>query len=233
MSSEPANGNRTTKLGEPVDGMLPRMVYDDEADEGDEYSAMAEAKLYTAGDAPLCERFISKSTRAGMDSGSFAGKGKSFPISKREDVMAAVRSIGRAGSDNYSAATIKSNIIRIAKAKGFGDALPSAWGDGSDSKESKPNPRDENGVRLVEAAGISQLDFAETNALNPLVKIISAGRGSSGYYTKEVLERDGPKIFKRWHVDVHQSRHRQRGSRAAGRRLFETRCRHHGRCVLG
>ena len=84
-----ANGNRTTKLGAPVD-VLPRMVYDDEADEGDEYSAMAEAKLYTAGDAPLCERFISKSTRAGMDSGSFAGKGKSFPISKCEDVMAAV-----------------------------------------------------------------------------------------------------------------------------------------------
>lgn len=56
---------------------------------------------------------------------------------------------------------------------------------------------DENGVRLVESAGLAPLAFKESGAINPLVKIISPGRGSSGYYTKEVLERDGPKIFKR------------------------------------
>ena len=42
-------------------------------------------------------------------------------------------------------------------------------------------------LRISEAAG----------ELNPLVKIISAGRGSTGYYTEALLKRDGPKIFKR------------------------------------
>lgn len=56
---------------------------------------------------------------------------------------------------------------------------------------------DENGIRLVESAGIEPLKLIESGALNPLVKIISPGRGSSGYYTKELLERDGPQIFKR------------------------------------
>lgn len=53
---------------------------------------------------------------------------------------------------------------------------------------------------LTEAAtGIEPLRLIESDqaAFEPVVKIISAGRGSSGYYSKEVLQRDGPKIFKR------------------------------------
>jgi hypothetical protein len=60
----------------------------------------------------------------------------------------------------------------------------------------KPGP---DGFRLVESAAAPEiLRIAESGeSLNPLVKIISAGRGSSGYYSEAVLKRDGPKIFTR------------------------------------
>lgn len=72
-------------------------------------------------------RDISQDTRKHMPDEDFAGKGRSFPIEKPEDVSAAVHSIGRAGNDNYDSATLKRNIKRIAKRKGF--ALPDAWKD--------------------------------------------------------------------------------------------------------
>lgn len=53
-----------------------------------------------------------------------------------------------------------------------------------------------DGIRLVESAPCDILQFTESS-VNPLVKIISAGRGSTGYYTEDLLKRDGPKIFKR------------------------------------
>ena len=79
------------------------------------------------------ERFIGKAERDSADAGSFAGKNKSFPILKPGDVMAAVRSMGRAGSDNVGTSTLKANIIRIAKKKGWTKYLPQAWQSGSDS----------------------------------------------------------------------------------------------------
>jgi len=36
----------------------------------------------------------------------------------------------------------------------------------------------------------------ESAAVNPVVKIIDEGRGTSGWYRREVLKRDGPKIIK-------------------------------------
>lgn len=57
-------------------------------------------------------------------------------------------------------------------------------------------------VTLVESM-VSFPDLPATFSLTegaakpyPLVKIINEGRGSSGYYTKEVLKRDGPAIYK-------------------------------------
>ena len=49
----------------------------------------------------------------------FAGKHRSFPIVKAGDVSDALQSIGRAGADNYDAATLRSNILSIARRKGF------------------------------------------------------------------------------------------------------------------
>lgn len=268
-SIETVNGKVTAQLDdENVVDVLPHTIYEEEADEADHYASMESAKLYTHGaELPLCERFISKDARDAADSSSFAGKGKSFPILKPGDVMAAVRSMGRAGPGNYGAGTLRSNIIRIAKAKGFTSSLPKAWqSGGDDAKESaalvdamladfsarlaeaapaggakkaaqamhdnakgqkahdaavklgancpddcKFGDDDDNGAdasesariaglgaRLRESAALStNFEFREAAAISPLVKIISPGRGSSGYYTKEVLERDGPKVFGR------------------------------------
>lgn len=49
----------------------------------------------------------------------FAGKHRSFPIVDQSDVSDALQSIGRAGSDNYDAATLRNRIIAIAHRKGF------------------------------------------------------------------------------------------------------------------
>ena len=69
--------------------------------------------------------------RAKIADEDFAGKDRSFPIVTAGDVSDAAASIGRAGSDNFSADKIKANIIAIAKRKGanFVAALPQKWQD--------------------------------------------------------------------------------------------------------
>jgi len=58
-----------------------------------------------------------------------AGKNRSFPIDKPEDIAAAASSIGRAGPDNFSTDRLKKNIIRIAHEGGaaFVAKLPESW----------------------------------------------------------------------------------------------------------
>ena len=171
--------------------VVPVTQYVPEAEDDDHYTGMQEAKLYA--EIPAYERFIPKKTRDAADSGSFAGKGRSFPILKQQDVSAALHSIGRAGPGNYSADTIRANIKKIAKAKGF--ALPdSLKDDGKESSTWRPD-----GLLLKESA-VSFLEepkrLAEGFAADYPIKLIQPGRGSSGYYPPEVLQRDGPQIFK-------------------------------------
>ena len=180
--------------------VVPRTVYDEEQDEGDHLASMVEAQIYTPGPLPLCERFVSKSERSSMDESDFAGKGKSFPINKPEDVMAAVRSIGRAGSGNLGPSGIKARIIAIAKRKGWTKYLPKSWQSSTGTSESLHSsgagslklsesiafPVD---VQLSEAFGG---DFK--NSYN--ICLIKPGKGSSAFYPAEVLKRDGPKVFK-------------------------------------
>lgn len=168
-----------------------RSSWEDVGDEADHYAAMEAARLYTKGPVPIFERFVSKKERAGMDSSDFAGKGKSFPINKPGDVAAAFHSLGRAGSDNYSVATIRANIIRIAKRKGF--PLPKSAQDDTDSSESQRATS--SGMRLVEsAATIEPIILREARA-DYEIKLIAPGKGSSAFYPAEVLKRDGPKVF--------------------------------------
>lgn len=89
------------------------------------YGSMEAAGLYTKGPVPLCERNIPQKKRDKMPAKDFAGKGTSFPISTQADLDAAVKSMGRAGSDNFPPEKIKANIKRIAKRKGL--KLPDAW----------------------------------------------------------------------------------------------------------
>jgi hypothetical protein len=194
--------------------VVPRTTYEEEADDDDNYASMMEAwtkaNIYTDGPIPLCERFISKDERDNAGGESFAGKGKSFPILKARDVMAAVRSMGQAGSDNYGPAQLKANIIRIAKAKGFESELPKAWRSGSSSaaaSSSESQRESGSGQRVQSASGQSiklnescafPADITIREAFGPAkaIKLIAPGKGSSAFYPAEVLKRDGPKVFK-------------------------------------
>lgn len=173
--------------------VVPRTVYEEEQDDGDHYAAMESAKAYDT--LPAYERYISKSERNAAERGSFAGKGKSFPILKPQDVSAAAHALGRAGSGNYDAGTIKKNIIRIAKSKGWTKYLPKAWRDGGDSTESAHVTPDLGTLALVEsAATLETIVLREARADYP-IKLIAPGKGSSAFYPAEVLKRDGPKVF--------------------------------------
>lgn len=191
------NGKMTATIDtENAIDVLPRTVWEPEADEADHYASMESRKLYAKSYAQLCERFIGKAERDSADAGSFAGKGKSFPILSPADVKAAVRSMGRAGSGNYDTGTLKRNIKRIAKAKGFGKHLPKAWQDEEgDNKESAAR-EGAGDLRLVESA-VHFLDPIQVSEARSdyEVKLIAPGKGSSAYYPAPVLERDGPKVF--------------------------------------
>lgn len=175
----------------------PRMVYEPACDEDSHVAAMESEKLYTGG-VPFYERFISKSERDSADAGDFAGKGKSFPILKPEDISAAVHAMGRAGSGNLGPSGIKSRIIAIAKRKGWEGSLPASWRS-TDSTKTEADKASKDDTTFVESCAASEVIRLSEAAgeLNPLVKIISAGRGSTGYYTEALLKRDGPAIFKR------------------------------------
>ena len=180
--------------------VVPVTSYQEEADDDDHYAGMNEsfvrAKLYT--ELPLYERFISKAERDNADDSDFAGKGSSFPILKPGDVMAAVHAMGRAGSSNFGMAALKANIIKIAKRKGWSSSLPKAWqnGDG-DSREARVprGTKQASGLRLVEAASTLEKIVLKEAKADYEIKLIAPGKGSSAFYPKEVLQRDGPKIF--------------------------------------
>lgn len=182
--------------------VTPRVSYVPVADDDDNYASMMESKLYTTGDMPLCERFISKDERTSASDDSFAGKGKSFPILKAGDVMAAVRSMGRAGTGNYGVAQLKANIIRIAKARGFTSELPKTWrGDTTAATEAARVAAARGSLKLSESIDWSEqeaLTLVESaGAVEKEIKIMAPGAGSSAIYPAEVLKRDGPATFKK------------------------------------
>ena len=180
--------------------VVPRTVYDEEQDEGDHLASMVEAKIYTSGPLPLCERFVSKSERDSMDESDFAGKGKSFPINKPEDIMAAVRSIGRAGAGNLGPSGIRNRIIAIAKRKGWTKYLPESWKTGESKASESANP-EATPLKLSESVAFP-VDVQLSEAFGGDFKasynicLIKPGKGSSAFYPSEVLKRDGPKVFK-------------------------------------
>ncbi|MGE4535418.1 hypothetical protein, partial [Halomonas sp.] len=141
----------------------------------------------------LTEKDIDKNVGGGVDrdkipAEDFAGKNRSFPIVTPADVEDAAKSIGRAGPDNYDTETLKRNIIKIAKRKGktFIAKLPDAWKE-EQAEESADLEIIGDLVPLVEKA-------VRRDGTVP-IKIIQPGWGSSGHYSKAVLQRDGPKVF--------------------------------------
>jgi hypothetical protein len=130
-----------------------------------------------------------------MDSSDFAGSGKSFPIERSSDIMAAVHSIGRGVAGGQSAGSIKSKIIAIAKRKGWTKSLPKAWQKGDSSEGSTWKP---DGVLLVEGATfLEEPVLKEAATADYPIKLMSPGRGSSGYYPADVLKKAAEsKVFK-------------------------------------
>lgn len=181
-----------------AENVVPRTIYETEQDEPDHYAAMEEslkkAKIYLG--LPVYERFIAKAERDAASADDFAGKGKSFPILKPEDVTAAAHSIGRAGSANMGPSGIKARIISIAKRKGWTKQLPKAW-QGDTAKESSVSRETSGGLKLSESVAF-EIDIPLREAFKPSyqIKLISPGQGSSAFYPAEVLKRDGPKVFK-------------------------------------
>ena len=174
----------------------PHVEYVPLADDDDHYSSMESQQLYAEMDVhglPMYERFISKSERKSADEGSFAGKGRSYPILKPEDVGAAVHAMGRAGAGNYGAGALKANIIRIAKKKGWGGHLPKEWDSGEKESTLSPGPGD---LRLVESAACLDTIVVKEARADYEIKLIAPGKGASAFYPAEVLKRDGPKVFK-------------------------------------
>jgi hypothetical protein len=200
--------------------VMPQTTYEEKPDDDDVYASMEaafkKAKLYT--ELPLYERFISKDERDAADTSDFAGKGKSFPILKPGDVMAAVKSMGRAGDANSSTGTLKKNIIAIAKRKGWTKYLPQSWQAGGDTTEARRNVG-HGALSLVEsAATFDQIILTEAAAVKATpIKVIAPGAGSSAFYPKEVLQRDGPKVFKAGtHVYVNHPTQAEESARPEG-----------------
>jgi hypothetical protein len=140
----------------------------------------------------ILERFVSQDERKKAKPEDFAGKGTSFPILKSEDVAAALHSIGRGGADNYDAATLKRNILAIAKRKGF--AVPASDKKGTESVYYTL----QDGEQFVQESLSFEIPKALKEAASPaviLMKLIGPGWGSSAYYSKSVLQ-EAAKVFK-------------------------------------
>jgi hypothetical protein len=214
-------GTSGGKAGGSIDfdnskNVVPVTNYVPEADDSDHYTstdeAYREAGIYVA--LPVYERFISKKTRDAADTSDFAGKGRSFPVLKPADVSAALHSIGRAGPDNHQGSTIRANIKKIAKRKGY--ALPDSLKDASDASEARRGTPQSTwkpeGVLLVESSAVwcEQPRLKEAATASFPIKLMSPGRGSSGYYPPETLKKASEsKVFKAgtqmfWNHDTDQ-----------------------------
>jgi hypothetical protein len=182
------SGSTVTLDMESAVEVLPTTTYEEQVGEMDHMAAMEARVLH------FDERFVSKSEREQATAGDFAGKGKSFPILKPEDIAAAVRSMGRAGAENYSTDVIRGRIIAIAKRKGWAKYLPSAWQTGANPKESENIEITGDILPLV---ALREGGSAVASDGTAHLKLIAPGWGTSGYYSREVLERDGPQVFPR------------------------------------
>lgn len=177
-----ASKNGATVDEDSASEVVPKTVYGKPADDSGEMTESRYLGMY--------ERFIAKSERDAADTSDFAGNyegspnKKSFPILKPGDVHAAVSSIGRGVAGGHDGGKLKQRIKSIAKRKGF--TLPDSMQPDT-SKESADIAIDGEFVKLREGA-VGQDGKA-------YVKLIAPGWGSSGYYSKEMLQRDGPKVF--------------------------------------
>jgi hypothetical protein len=181
----PGGDGDDVELGDPIEVDIAYIPAQDPGEEEEE----------TAGDEIVEARDIPQSVRKTYSKGDFAGKGTSFPIKVAGDVKDALASIGRAGKGNYSAARLKANILRIAKRKGF--PIPKSDQEAVDSEKATTSPDGVTESTRVQLSGdyVQLREGAVAADGSAQIKIIQPGWGSSGYYSPELLKRDGPKVF--------------------------------------
>ena len=100
-----------------------------------------------------------------LSESDFAGRNRSYPVVSPEDVEDALQSIGRAGPGNYDAATLRRNILRIARRKGF----PVPASAKKPKKASKGLDYDSEVWAHLEDAG-NAVDEAERNQVQDLLE---------------------------------------------------------------
>jgi len=148
-----------------------------------------------AADMPAMEAAGKKAVAAGKKK---RGAKKPFSVGKKMEAARVAEAGARHNSsDQKSVQMIHDHALKLGAdpTKADPDITGNA-AEGMDAEEAAAVAT--IGHRLVESAALStDFQFREAAAISPLVKIISPGRGSSGYYTKEVLQRDGPQVFRR------------------------------------
>ena len=132
---------------------------------------------------PLVERQFTAEQRDMLAKQGHAMPDGSFPIATVADLVNAIHAYGRAGDK----AAAKAHIIKRAKALGAADKLPADW-QGSTKSEA---------AAVLDLVGdlVPLVEKAVKGDGTTRIKVISPGWGSSGYYSADVLKRDGPKAF--------------------------------------
>jgi hypothetical protein len=182
---EPPVGGTAAKCSIDFDGavcVVPRTVYELEADEADHYARMEESLktegLYT--ELPVYERYISKSERDDADAGDFAGKGRSVP-----DLEAGRRHGGR----TCDGASRREQPYRESlegpdrldrEAEGLREATPEVMARRQDDRGGERSRRPPVGIELRESCSFAaDLVIAEAFKPSKKIKLISPGKGST------------------------------------------------------
>lgn len=136
-------------------------------------------------DAPIFEgtfneRSFTQEQRDAMVKSGAAMSDGGFPIATKGDLKNAVLSYGRA----VNKPAVKKHIIKRAKALGAVDVLPEDW-----------NVTEAGEVELVTSDLVPLVEKSVNKDGEISLRIIAPGQGSSGYYSAEMLKRDGPKVF--------------------------------------
>lgn len=118
----------------------------------------------------------------------FAGPDRSFPIVTAGDVSDAASSLGRAKGDT---ASIKANIIRIAKAKGFESSLPEAWKEDSARTAVRAAAGDVACAAGIQAQLAALMD-CEDDEPDQLAELRAAFEAVGRFITAEVAEIGTP-----------------------------------------
>ncbi len=131
-----------------------------------------------------------------LPASAFAGPNRSFPIVEPQDVADAASSLGRAGSDQASAADkatlrarVKAAIIRIAKSKGaaFAAKLPDAWTTATATAKAENDPT--AGATGVQPTTTGDTEMPDEVKTDPVVEPATINKAELSPEVRAYLEK--------------------------------------------